>query len=58
MANVAPHIVEAVAVKAPDPNIFSWMGVEVVGGGLFILGILGIVKILESLAKKKAIKAQ
>jgi len=48
-------LVAAVAVKAPDPNIFSWMGVEVVGGGLFILGILGIVKILESLAKKKAI---
>jgi hypothetical protein len=51
-------LVAAVAAKAPDPNVFSWMGVEVVGGALFIAGILGIVKILESLAKKKSIKAQ
>jgi hypothetical protein len=51
-------LVAAVAAKAPNPNVFSWMGVEVVGGALFIAGILGIVKILESLAKKKAIKAQ
>jgi hypothetical protein len=51
-------LVAAVAAKALDPNVFSWMGVEVVGGALFIAGILGIVKILGALAKKKAVKAQ
>jgi hypothetical protein len=51
-------LVAAVAAKAPNPNVFSWMGVEVVGGALFIAGILGIVKILGALAQKKAVKAQ
>jgi hypothetical protein len=51
-------LVAALAAKAPDPNVFSWMGVEVIGGALFIAGILGIVKILGALAKKKAIKAK
>lgn len=47
-------LVAAVAAKAPNPNVFSWMGVEVVGGAIFIAAILGIMKILGSLAAKKA----
>jgi hypothetical protein len=47
-------LVAAVAAKAPNPNVFSWMGVEVVGGAIFIAAILGIMKILGSLAARKA----
>jgi len=47
-------LVAAVAAKAPNPNVFSWMGVEVVCGAIFIAAILGIMKILGSLAAKKA----
>ncbi|MGP8154461.1 MAG: hypothetical protein ACLQBQ_10045 [Smithella sp.] len=40
-----------------NPNdVFVWMGVEVVGGGLFIVGILCIMKIMGALAAKKAAK--
>ncbi|MGD0278216.1 MAG: hypothetical protein ABSC11_02795 [Smithella sp.] len=52
-------LVAAVAAMAPTSNpnvVFEWMGVEIVGGGLFIAGILCIVKILGSLAAKKAAK--
>jgi hypothetical protein len=51
-------LVAAVAYKTPDQDIFSWMGVEVIGGALFIAGILGIIKILGFLARRKAAKAQ
>jgi len=47
-------LVAAVAAKTPAPNAFVWMGVEVVGGALVIAAVLGIVKILGSLAAKKA----
>jgi uncharacterized membrane protein len=47
-------LVAAVAAKGPAPNVFAWMGVEVVGGAIFIAAILGIMKILGSLAAKKA----
>jgi hypothetical protein len=50
-------IVSAVAIKTPDPNPFIWMAVEVVGGGIFIAGILGIIKIIGAMAKRKAAKA-
>jgi hypothetical protein len=43
-----------VAAKGPAPDVFAWMGVEVVGGVIFIAAILGIMKILGSLAAKKA----
>jgi len=51
-------LVAALAAKTPEPNIFEWMGVEVVGGALFIAGILVIMKIMGSLATRKAAKAQ
>jgi hypothetical protein len=51
-------LVAALAYKTPDQDIFSWMGVEVIGGALFIAGILGIIKILGFLATRKAAKAQ
>ena len=47
-------LVAAVAAKGPAPDVFAWMGVEVVGGAIFIAAILGIMKILGSLAAKKA----
>jgi len=47
-------LVAAVAAKGPAPNVFAWMEVEVVGGAIFIAAILGIMKILGSLAAKKA----
>jgi hypothetical protein len=47
-------LVAAVAAKGPAPNVFVWMGVEVVGGALVIAAILGITKIMGSLAAKKA----
>jgi hypothetical protein len=47
-------LVAAVAAKTPAPNVFVWMGVEVVGGALVIAAILGIMKIMGSLAPKKA----
>ncbi|MGA2781278.1 MAG: hypothetical protein ABSF13_05080 [Smithella sp.] len=47
-------LVAGVAAKAPEPNVFVWMGVEVIGGAIFIAAILGIIKILGALAAKKA----
>ena len=47
-------LVAAVAAKTPAPNVLVWMGVEVVGGAIVIAAVLGIVKILGSLAAKKA----
>jgi hypothetical protein len=49
-------IVSGVAARTPDPNPFIWMAVEVVGGGIFIAGIMGILKLLGAMAKKKAAK--
>jgi uncharacterized membrane protein len=48
-------LVSAVAVLTPGPNPIEWMGVEVVGGILFIAGILGIMKVMGSLAARKAV---
>ncbi len=47
----------AVAGKASPNDIYIWMAVELIGGGLFIAGIIGILKLLMALAKKKATKA-
>lgn len=35
-------LVSAIAIKIPKANPYIWMGVELVIGGIFILGILGI----------------
>ncbi|MGO9138039.1 MAG: hypothetical protein ACLP9S_16815 [Syntrophales bacterium] len=47
-------LVAAVAANAPAPNVLVWMGVELVGGAIFIAAILGIVKIMGFWAAKKA----
>jgi hypothetical protein len=45
-------------MKEPKPfPLVEVMGVELIGGGLFIAGIIGILKLLGALAKKKAAKA-
>ena len=49
-------LVAGLAAMTPAPNVFQWMAVEIVGGGLFIAGILGIMKILGAMAAKKAVK--
>jgi hypothetical protein len=49
-------LVAGLAATTPAPNVFQWMGVEIVGGGLFIAGILCIMKILGVMAAKKAVK--
>ena len=49
-------LVAGLAAMTPAPNVFQWMGVEIVGGGLFIAGILCIMKILGAMAAKKAVK--
>ena len=51
-------LVAAVAAKNSEPDVFVWMGIEIVGGIAFIAGILGIVKLLGALATRKAARAQ
>jgi hypothetical protein len=36
------------------PNPFLWIGVELIGGGVFIAGVIGIVKIMGAMAARKA----
>jgi len=47
-------LVATMARKATEPNVFQWIGVEIVGGALFIAGILCIIKILGALAVENA----
>ena len=49
-------LVAGVAAKGPEPNVFVWMGVELIGGAIFIAAIMGIMKIMMSLAVRKAAK--
>jgi hypothetical protein len=52
--------VATVLATMKEPKAFPLvevMGVELIGGGLFIAGIIGIMKLLMALAKKKAAKA-
>lgn len=46
-------LVAALAGQAPDPNPYIWMGVELVVGGIFIAGILGINKLVALLLKEE-----
>lgn len=45
-----------VAVETAAP-VFVWMGVELIGGAIFIAGILGILKIVTIMATRKAMAA-
>lgn len=60
-AEAAAAVVEAAKAPLPAPAIspvYIWMGIEVVGGVIFIAGILGIVKIITAMAMKKAAAAK
>lgn len=50
-------LITALAATTPNFNLFVSMGVEVVLGGIFILAILGMVKIVTMLAMRSAAKA-
>jgi hypothetical protein len=39
-------LVAAIASNAPHPDPFTWMWVELVVGGIFIAGVLGIGRIV------------
>jgi hypothetical protein len=45
-------LVAALAGQAPNPNPYIWMGVELIVGGIFIAGILGINKLVAMLLKE------
>ena len=46
--------ISGLAVTSSHPNPLVWIGVELVGGGIFIAGIIGIMKIMGVQARKKA----
>lgn len=41
-------LVSALAMHGPNPNPYVWMGVELVVGGIFVAGVLGIVKVVDA----------
>lgn len=55
------YTVSGIAIYVPNPDIktapFLWIGILLIGGGFFILGIMGIFKIVTAIALKKAAKA-
>ena len=44
-------LVSALAMQTPNANPYVWMGVELVIGGIFILGILGINRLVATILK-------
>jgi hypothetical protein len=44
-------LVAALAGQTPNPNPYIWMGVELIVGGIFIAGILGINKLVAMVLK-------
>lgn len=44
-------LVSAIAKQVPHANPYVWMGVELVVGGIFILGILGIGRLVAAMIK-------
>lgn len=47
-------LISALAAKGPDQNPFLWMGIELVGGGIFIGGVLVISRAVNSILKQGA----
>lgn len=43
-----------VIVFAPHANVFAWMGLELIGGAIFIATIIGMMKIMSFLTAEKA----
>lgn len=50
-------LITALAARTPNFNLFVSMGVEVVLGGIFIIAILGMVKVVTMIAVRDAAKA-
>lgn len=46
MAAVKAATDKAVAASVPVTNVFTWIGVELIGGGIIILAIIGIGKLI------------
>ena len=44
----------AIAKQLPNANPYVWMGVELVVGGIFILGILGINRLVAAIIKESS----
>ncbi|MCX5848116.1 MAG: hypothetical protein NTW65_01515 [Deltaproteobacteria bacterium] len=44
-------LVSAIAKQTPNANPYIWMGVELVIGGIFILGILGINRLVSAILR-------
>jgi hypothetical protein len=45
-------LVAALAKQTPNANPYIWMGVELLVGGIFIVGILGLNQIVAAILKK------
>lgn len=45
---------KAIALSVPVTNVYQWIAIELIGGGLMLLGIYGIIKFLEKLATSAA----
>lgn len=43
---------KAIAATVPVTNVYQWIAIELIGGGIFIVGIYGITKLLGKLAAK------
>ena len=37
---------KAIAATVPVTNVYQWIGIELIGGAIFIAGIYGITKLL------------
>ena len=44
-------LVSAIAMQTPKVNPYVWMGIELVIGGIFILGILGINRLVAAILR-------
>lgn len=47
---------KAIAATVPHVNVFEWIGIELIGGGIFIVAIYGINKLVTKLAIAAAAK--
>ncbi|HZK84811.1 MAG TPA: hypothetical protein VFC58_09070 [Desulfosporosinus sp.] len=41
---------KAIAATVPVTNVYQWIGIELIGGAIFIVGIYGITKLLAKIA--------
>jgi hypothetical protein len=48
----------AIAKLSPESNVYAWMGIELIGGGIFIAGVIGIVKTMAAISMRNAADVQ